>query len=408
MRIFDDLGAAIRDAWQEANHDERAFPAIALRALQERQIHRTIDVSDVLRWLLSAPELPEQDDLDASFGSPPITVYHGRRFHIQVLCWLQGSTTIHRHGFTGAFMVLGGSSVHCRYQFLPRRRVNARFALGDLRLCGAEILERGEAAAITHDLIHSLFHLDVPSATVVVRTYQDGDASPQFDYTPPSLAFDPFYRDPPMVRRLQGLKFLRLAKSPDHDAAAADLITRSDLHTGWLVLLDAHHAFGDPGRLAPLVEAARRRHGAVVDELTEVLFEDLRQVKLGRLRGETDDPEHRFFLALLQNVPDRDTIYAMVRRRYPGDDPRSRVAAWAEALGGVERIGVDFGDDLNRRLFHALLDGGSPRDILDKLADDFDPGQVEAQAEAIARHCERIRRTAMAPLFRAGALNSPP
>jgi hypothetical protein len=403
MQLFDDLGAAIRDAWQEVNHDERAFPGIALAALEERQLHHRIDVDDVVRWLLTAPDLPEQDDLESSFGSPPITVYHGRRFHIQVLCWLQGSTTIHRHGFRGAFMVLGGSSVHCRYRFEERRRINARLLLGDLRLLGAEILERGDAVAITHDLVHSLFHLDVPSATLVVRTYHDGDASPQFDYSPPSLAFDPFYRDPPMLRRIQGLKFLRLARGPGYDAAAADLIARSDLHTGWLALHDAHHGLGDPERLAPLIEAARRRHGAVVDELAAALFEDLRQVKLARLRAETTDPERRFFLALLQNVPDRDTLYALVRRRYPDDDPRARVAAWAEALGGVDRIGVDLGDDLNRRLFHALLDGGSPREILDRLSGEFDPAQVEAQAEVIARHCERIKKTALAPLFRAGA-----
>ena len=402
MRIFQELGSAIRDAWQKVDYDERAFPSLVAGTLRREQVHRRLAVGDVLRWLLSEPELPEQDDLQAAFGSPPITVYHGRRFYIQVLCWLHGSTTIHRHGFSGAFMVLDGSSIHCRYDFELRRRVNARLMLGDIRFAGAEMLERGDVVEITNDLIHSLFHLEVPSATLVARTYRDGDASPQFDYSPPSLAMDPFFQDPSMVRRLQGLTFLRRVSPQDHDQLAADLIGRSDLHTGWLVLHEAYHATDDPGRLGPLLEAARQRHGEVVSELTAVLFEELRQEKISRLRAAVKDPEHRFFLALLQNLPHRDAIYAFCRRRYPEDDPRARICAWAEALTGVDAIGVDFDDALNRHLFRALLDGCSEDAIRSRLKGEFDPDAVDAQAPALARHCDRIRRTALAPLFSEG------
>src|SRR5262245_60676181 len=124
MQIFQELGSTIEDAWRARDYDELAFPDIAARALERRRLHREIDHGDVLRWLLGAPDIPLQEDLAAGFGDPPVSVYRGRRFFIQVIFWLAGSTVIHRHGFSGAFMVLEGSSLHTRYTFTPRRRVS--------------------------------------------------------------------------------------------------------------------------------------------------------------------------------------------------------------------------------------------------------------------------------------------
>ena len=114
------------------------------------------------------------------------------------------------------------------------------------------------------------------------------------------------------------------------------------------------------------------------------------------------DPERRFFLALVQNLPDRDAIYALVRRRYPDDDPRARVLAWARALSGVDTIGIDLEDELHRHLFEALLDGCSEAKIFDRLREVYGDGQVEAQAEVLGRTVARMRRTVLMPLFRAG------
>ncbi|MFN2514442.1 MAG: hypothetical protein ABR568_23900, partial [Pyrinomonadaceae bacterium] len=58
----------------------------------------------------TAASLPHQYDVEGRFGNPPITLFAGPRFHIDVYYWLDGTTSIHQHSFTGAFQVLLGSS----------------------------------------------------------------------------------------------------------------------------------------------------------------------------------------------------------------------------------------------------------------------------------------------------------
>jgi hypothetical protein len=403
MKVFDDLGARVEEAWRRVDYDEARFPSVATEALAEVSPAASVGHAAVLDWLFAAPALPHQDDLDAKFGHPPITVFAGPRFYVQVLMWIEGSTSIHRHGFSGAFQLLDGTSLHARYRFDARRRISARMHLGDLRLERAELLAPGAVVPITHDLIHALFHLEVPSATVVVRTCSDDDAAPQYDYRPPCLAINPFDRDPVLIRKIQGLAFARRADPARFVERAAALAERSDLETCFEVLVEARRGPtpGGAAGLAPLLDAARRRHGPVIDELSAVVQEGLRDRKLRRLRAAQKEPDLRFFLALLQNLPDRGAIFEMVGQRYPGAPPRARVEAWVRALSGVDAIGVDLDDELTRHLFGALLDGCSPDETRARLSEVFAPTDVAAQADAIARHRERIRRTALAPLFHA-------
>jgi hypothetical protein len=398
--LFDALGARIEEAWQRLDYDERAFPAIASAALREARLDERTSSMEVLRWLLEASRIPPQDDIAAKFGDPPITVHHGRRFFIQVLLWHEGSTAIHRHGFDGAFTVLEGSTLHARYTYEPRRRVSSRFLLGDLRLVDAGLVERGEVVPITWDLIHAAFHLRSPAATVVVRTYTNDEAQPQYNYLPPGLAYDPFFVEPHARRRVQAMHFLWRTSPAAAMDLAVDLASRTDLHACWEVLLQAYRTLGAEAPAAPLLAAARRRHGAVVDELAAALHEDLRRRALCRLASSVKDPDERFFLALLENLPSRAAIEELVRRRYPDADPRQRVRAWLDALSGVERIGLDLGDDLSRHVVHSLLDGRSTDGALEALKEVFEPAQIEAERDRLVRHVDRARATALAPLFR--------
>src|SRR5262245_53516813 len=271
MEPFETLGAALEASWLKADYEELAFPEIAACALRQARIHESVTADDVLRWLLSTSSLPRQADIEGIFGEPPITVYHGLRFHIDVLFWYTASTSIHRHGFTGAFQVLHGSSLHSRYRFTLRRRINAQMLIGDVTILGAELLRRGDVVEIERDLTHCLFHLEAPSATLVARTRGEAEAPPQYDYRPPSLAIDSFYEEPTQRRWLQALDLLLRAGRADYDELAAGLIDRSDLVTAYLVLREAHRKIEDRDRVARLVEIAARRHGPVIAELAASL-----------------------------------------------------------------------------------------------------------------------------------------
>ena len=146
---------------------------------------------------------------------------------------------------------------------------------------------------------------------------------------------------------------------------------------------------------------AARRHGPIVsDRLAPSISPLLRHRRIQRLRQEVRDPNLRFFLALLLNVPHRDAILGIVAARYPSDDPRSKVERWLAALSGMDRIGIDLADELNRTLVGALLDGLPEPAVLDRLREVFDPEDVEAQAADLAAHAARIRHSVLEPLFR--------
>jgi hypothetical protein len=400
MEIYRELGERVDRAFERANRDDLAFPRIAADALREARIPERSSADEVLAWLFAAPSLPPQSDLAEAFGEPPVTVYRGRDFSIQVLFWLQTVTTVHRHGFSGAFQALSGDRLQTRHGFHERTRINARVLLGDIRLVGAEILRPGDVVEITNDLVHGLVHFEAPSTSIVVRTDHDPAAGPQFDFRWPALAWDPFHSDDESTRRLQGLRLLCSLGRPDALDVATDLAARSDFATGFRLLALCYRTFGTCERIASVIEAAGQRHGAAaVADLLAVLREERRVRAVHGLRRGAGS-EQRFFLALLHYLPTLDDVLPFVAQRFPDDDPLDRLETLASSFSGTDRIGVDFDDELTRRLFRALLESDSPAGVRRKLSLTYDAAQVKAQAKAIDRHAERIRGTALAPLFR--------
>ena len=135
-------GRFVEERWRRANRDEHAFPEIALEAMA---LHAPseVDPGEVTAWALEADALTVQADLHSRFGEPSLTIYSGEGFRVDLLFWLDGTTTIHRHRFSGAFRVLLGSSLHSEFNFTMQRRVNSRLQLGALRMTRAELLEPG-------------------------------------------------------------------------------------------------------------------------------------------------------------------------------------------------------------------------------------------------------------------------
>src|SRR5262245_20984064 len=97
MRFFQDLGQLVERRWRDQNFDEGVFPEIAADALAETALEDQVDPWDIIRWLNTTSAFPEQRDAEARFGNPPITVFDGPRFHIDVYYWLDGTTSIHQH-----------------------------------------------------------------------------------------------------------------------------------------------------------------------------------------------------------------------------------------------------------------------------------------------------------------------
>ena len=328
---FTDLGRTVYDRWHRADFSLPAFPGIASAALEERPPSAQVDLARLMRAFLLEDEQPFQSS--SGFGQPELIVHDNPRFYIQLLFWLDGTTDIHQHGFSGAFHVLEGSSIHCEYGFERVRPVTARFRTGTLRLRRAALLERGTTVPILsgNGCIHSLFHLETPSVTVVIRTHSDPGTDPQFTYLPPRVALDPAQNDPLTLRRKQLLDVLEQTGDPAYAKLVLGMVRTLDLERGFFILQNGIAHLRALGAWDAVWKAFVARHGAKAKPLLPTLEEIIRRDALVALRGGITDADHRFFLALLLNLGERERILRMIGKRYPGS-PLKTLCRWAEEL----------------------------------------------------------------------------
>ena len=213
--FFKKLGDSVYDQWKKQNFDLTLFPEIARKALEKSNLAKRVDLTELIHEFLLRDEQPFQTS--SGFGQPELIAYDNPKFYIQLLFWLDGTTDIHQHEFSGAFHVMEGSSIHSHYDFVNVRTVTPHFRIGDLKLKNVQILETGSTVPITSgkSCIHSLFHLETPSVTVVLRTHSDPGTGPQFTYLPPHVALDPVHHDALTMRRKQLLDVLERTGAPD-------------------------------------------------------------------------------------------------------------------------------------------------------------------------------------------------
>jgi hypothetical protein len=338
--LFKALGDTVLERWKRENFALARFPDIARAALEAQPPARKVKLPALVRDFLLNDDQPVQTD--SPFGEPELVVYSHPRFYIQLLFWMDGTTAIHQHEFSGAFHVMHGSSIHAHYEFDSARAITPYIRVGNLRMKKMEILESGRTVPIVsgqHD-IHSLFHLDSPSATVVVRTQHDPGTGPQLNYMPPHIAFDPHFSDTLMMRRKQLLDVLEQSEDSRYVELVMEMITDLDFERGFSLLHHCIESLQHLNQWEPALRIFEKKHGALAAGVAATLKEDVRRSVIKGLRGTIIEPEHRFFLALLMNAPTRDDLLSLVKQRFPKEPPAAVVLRWAEELMEMSEAGV--------------------------------------------------------------------
>ena len=419
MEEFQKLGELVETRWKNENYSEQVFPQIAAQALIESELPAKVDPWEIIRWVHTSPTLPEQQDVEGKFGNPPVTLFSGSRFYVDVYYWLDGTTSIHQHAFTGAFQVLLGSSIHSRYSFSEDRVINEHFSIGRLNLEEVQLLQKNDVHMILpgRQYIHSLFHLDRPSATITVRTQNTPSAAVQYDYRKPYFALNPFFRNVVLTKKLQTVGLLLGMKHKDADAMIGDLVCSSDFHTAYFVLENTFHQlksnqmdelFGlstSKDRFQVILDKCRSVHGEVTDLIMPVLEEQQRQFDIIKRRGTITSDEHRFFLALLLNVSSREKILELVKQRYPEQDPVETILDWIEelshtrVLGSKEpnALGIEGFDNSYLFIIEAVLRGFLPEEIATKAKADYGEDFAQTLEQKRAEIYDALQHS---PLFK--------
>lgn len=415
MELFQTLGAEIERLWLDKNYDETVFPEIAANSLREAGLPEKISAWDVIDWTLNQTQLPVQQDVYGKFADPPITIYNAPRFHIDVYFWLEGTTAIHQHSFCGAFQVLHGSSLHSWYDFERSESINTFTEIGEINLKLCELLSIGDVQPIWagKQYIHGLFHLEQPSATIVVRTHKSPMFLPQYSYHKPFLAIDPFFEEPNSLKKIQSITALIRSRHPDTDKFIANLLENSDFQTSFQILSTVRHYLqsnqidqmfnldAPQNRFDALIEVVKKRHGERANVFPKVFAHQAKVDEIVKRRSYITEPEHRFFLALLMNVEGRERIFSLVKQRFPDHEPIDKVLDWTYDLAQTRVVGLNipnavgiegFGD-LDLFILESLLKDMPDEEAENALESEYKMEINEDVRENLNNKREQIRQS---------------
>jgi len=410
MDYFQRLGRRVESEWRAQNYNEERLADIAHRALTEDPAHLHVSPHDILRWLQSDAEVPAQFAPQGTFGQPPVTLYRSGRFIVDALFWLDATTSIHEHSFSGAFQVLAGGSVHGTYGFELDERINENFLVGRSRIQQIELLRVGDTRRILagNRFIHALFHLERPSVTIVVRSDLEASRQPQYEYLRPHLARASFYEENRTRRRLEALAVVREMDAARFREDLLSFVETQDLYSVFQALLRLA-SIDRPDELETLLSRARKRHGAVVEAFPPVLRELDRMRRITDRRKHVHGAEHRFLLAVLLNAPGRQQVLDLVKARVPGGDPVDTIIGWVRELaaqpspmGGAEpnALGVQLdgsADDVFAHVAHGL----TVPQLLEAMRRDYGDAEIEAHRGELERFHHAFRKFPLfATLFR--------
>jgi len=278
------------------------------------------------------------------------------------------------------------------------RRVNARMLLCDIKPTGVQLLKAGTV----HDIVageagaHALFHLARPSVSVVVRTVSEVEAQPQYQYLRPFLAVDPFATDTVIDRRTRALHALLATDNERFEEIASVAVAAADLEMSYHLLEVVHAVEGPSDRYRRLAATSESLHGEVIQRFTAVHAERARERAIIAMRSRIRDADHRFFLALLLNVPVREMVLDLVKQRYPGEDAELKIEKWLRELSGTEGIGLEF-DEMTIALYRLLRVPRSLDEVLDEVNVQVERGDYRTTGRHVMQQYQHLRNS---PLLR--------
>lgn len=395
MKFFNELGAMVAAQWKQRDYDERRFPQAAMTALADLPPSRYTGFEQVVEDALASDPMLFQTDLEAEFGQPPFTVYWGRDFRIEVLFWTGAIPAVHQHAFSGAFHVMHGSSLHLTWGFKCAEWISNHLSFGSTHLNKAEILKVGDTREILvgSQFIHTTFHLDVPTVSVVVRTMSESDQMPQYSYLPPAIAYNDVDNVAVLKRREQVLAMLVSAgRLADYHARLRSILNGCDTFSAFRYLLQASALIKENEPLRELVREAAAWHPKLLQYLTPSLEHGRRQWEILRLRDKISDVDAKFVLALLANVSDRATLLALINERYPGEDSIEKFTACIKHVSSQGYLGIEFTNAWGLMLGCLLRGFYELDEIKSVFINNYGQEQVDQQADKITKLSKAVRR----------------
>jgi hypothetical protein len=336
MKPLDALARRVALEWRRANGKLASFTGIATRALEAFDYDLTNTQLDeaLSRWFLETSDLPDQVNLHNTFGQPPVTVFNNGRFVVDLYFWLTFDTSIHSHGFRGAFRVLHGKSLHEVFTVKTSRAIAPDVELVQLGAPQASLLKPGDVRSIQpgQDLTHGVIHLEIPTVTLCVKTINEPRIA-QWKYFPNGLAIQMRHLEPRLIKKIYYFQYLA-GQDAEHASSYLDQVLRS-LDRSTCMNLYGAIASGayDLSEAAALHFAARLRKLHGKSEWFQ-RYEAVDQLHLQDLHFEDcDSPLQRLIAHFINGGHDLRTVRSLI-----GPLSKHDIAAAVSALMECEGI----------------------------------------------------------------------
>jgi len=262
--------------------------------------------------------------------------------------------------------VLTGSSINAEYVFSNITKINHHFYLGELSSPVVRKLTQGTVETIYSGkrFIHAAFHLEKPTVSIVVRSHQDDDAMPQFEYRGKHLRI---VRDfvPEFAKKIQALRFLEAEQHDKFRDCFMDTFINSPTDDRYWLARAFYMNLRKDDKLWNFLLNFRKQE--TMRKIIDSIEEERLLIQGVKLRSKIQDPDLKYFIALLLNIPTWNGLLEFQRKQ---DGNIASVQRWldkAHALGfdlqqlsGFTNKGsiINAGLDTNKRLniiFNELL-----------------------------------------------------
>ena len=321
-------GECLVHDFERLGFQEQAFCELAQSAIEDHRLAEMVSSELIWAQFFSSQTMwPKQFQPNGRFGQPPVTLFAHERFVIDAYFWHTATTSIHDHGFSGAFAVVEGSSLHARYSFKQTQTYSDFVSEGTLSQDDFELLKVGDIRPIQsgNGFIHSVFHLENPSLSLCVRTTgESAELLPQREYHPSGLARVSHVNNQRLAL-LPRLLALGLEYEPrmvlDQLRESATAYTPLEI---WRFTDTLASFFGNDLAFADsFLDALPSQLASYSNRLKNHYQYLSRENRLTALRHTVEDPEQRLVLGLLVNAISEKQLRHGIRLAFAApDDPQ--------------------------------------------------------------------------------------
>ncbi|MEQ2008558.1 MAG: hypothetical protein ABMA26_17400 [Limisphaerales bacterium] len=309
---FQTIGRKMAAQLGEHPDPDAVFANIATEVLREVSAPQ-IDVLAMADWAAQQRPLPKQVNFNSGFGQPPLVVFEAPGFYIEVLFWFPSRTSIHGHGFTGAFRVLDGYSLQVEYRFQEESAPEAGIRLGKVVARGIEMIAPGKICPILgrDDFIHSVAHMGNPSLTLVARTHGNKELQ-QFTFLRSGFAHISHQHKQSIARQVDVLEAVFKARPEAFMGRVTDFLAGSDSVTCFKVLSQLQARLTLPVFSRQVLPTIRERFGVSRARVLAALDDVMRTNGLWGMISGFKEPRKQLMLVLGELFPDEEERDALI------------------------------------------------------------------------------------------------